>query len=206
MNAKTPTKVATKTQQSQVLYSNLSIQMLLSPSSSHFARLLLGCPQGVSRASKQDQTCSEFRAVLNSLKSHYNKIPPKLLVDFVPCLLSRTAESLRRCIRVWRQKKGKKFYLAGKREEKTIRGLGSRDRRAGKSDGPRKIPRRYYAPTYRPRRIMVTSCRDFQLPSKWKLHARRFWETKTRPVLIRFVIMPAQLKIVQLWTIFNWLN
>jgi len=38
--------------------------MLLSPSSLHFARLLLGCPQGVSRASKQDQTCSEFRAVL----------------------------------------------------------------------------------------------------------------------------------------------
>lgn len=145
------------------------------------------------RASKQDQTCSEFRAVLNSLKSHYNKIPPKLLVDFVPRLLSRTAESLR--WRVWRRKKGRKFHLARKREEKTIRGLGARDRRAGKSDGPRKIPRRYYTSTYRPRRIMVTSCRDFQLPSKWKLHARRSQETKMRPVLIRFAIMAGQLII-----------
>lgn len=37
-----------------------------------------------------------------------------------PRLLSRTAESLRRCVRVWRWKKGRKFHLAGKREEKII--------------------------------------------------------------------------------------
>lgn len=77
------------------------------------------------------KTCSEFLAVLNSLKSHYNKIPPKLL-DFVPRLLSRTAESLRRRIRVWRRKKGRKFHLVGKREEKTIRRLGKHRPQDGK--------------------------------------------------------------------------
>lgn len=129
-------------------------------------------------------------AMLNSLKSYYNKIPPKLLIDFVPRLLSRTAESLRRRVRVWRRKKGGSFTSSGNERKKLS---VDRDRRAGKSDGPRKIPRRYYAPTYRPRRIMVTSCRDFQLPSKWKLS--KILRNESAASSDSFAIMPAQLII-----------
>ena len=51
--------------------------MLLSPSSTHFARLMEMPARCFAKCELLSKTCSEFRAVLNSLKSHYNKIPPQ---------------------------------------------------------------------------------------------------------------------------------
>lgn len=118
------------------------------------------CPQGVSpstRACKQGQE-DLFRIScrarpLNSLKSHYNKIPSKLLlVGFVPRLLSRTGESLcRRCTCLRTKATGESFTSSsGKRREKperTRRKQGpARDACPGKPDRlVGKIPRRYYA-------------------------------------------------------------
>lgn len=74
--------------------------------------------------------------LVNSLKSHYNKIPSKLLVDFVPRLLSRTGESVCRHVRVWGRKQGRKFHRAEKRRENLHPdqgGTGDRQDTAGKT-------------------------------------------------------------------------
>jgi len=107
-------------------------------------------------ASKQDLFRISCWILLNPTTIRFH---PSSLSTSCPVCFHAQLNPYRR-VRVWRRKKGRKFHLAGKWEEKTVHELETRNHRTGKSDGPRKIPRRYYALTYRPGRIMVTPC-DF---------------------------------------------
>lgn len=181
-------------QQTQALYSSLSIQMLPS-SSTHFARPFEMPARCFTKCALLSKTrpVQNF-AVLNSLKSHYNKIPPKLLVDFVPRLLSRTTESLR--WRVWGWEKGRKFHYARKWEEKNYPWTGNQRPHSGKIGRSSENFSTLLRPYISSEKNNGYFLPRFSASVEMKTPRLEIPRNEKTPVLIRFAITTAQLIII----------